>query len=233
MNRNNPFVKGIRSIFHPGKETAVSLDIWGSLKIYYSIAIISIVLTAIAIGIMSALGIYSSGISPLSNGLFSMLRAGIPIISIVSAAIGIFIVIPILVFISAIIYQLIGKNFLNAWKGSYEKTFAAVMFGVLPVILFYWAVSIPIIGIFFAFIFGIWELVVLTIALSSQHKIERTKSVIVILVSTIFSIMLVVLVMVFFAIGMFGAIAPYAIPSSASAIYPSNLSIISGGAGLP
>ena len=233
MNRNNSFAKGVRSVFHPGKETAAKLDIMGSLKIYYSVAIISIVLTAIIIGIMSALGISPSSVSPSTSSLFSALPISVSIISIMSAIVGIFIIVPILIFIMAIIYQLIGKNFLNAWKDSYEKTFAAAMFGVLPVILFYWAISIPIIGIFLAFIFTIWDFVVLTIALSSQHKIERTKSVIVILVGALFSITLAVLIMMFVAMGLFSAVSPYVIPSSTHAIYPGNISIISGGAGLP
>ena len=53
-----------------------------------------------------------------------------------------------------------------------------------------------------------------------------------ILVGAIFSITLAMLIMMFFAIGLFSAFNPYAIPST-SAIYPGNISIISGGAGLP
>ncbi|EQD48774.1 conserved hypothetical protein, membrane [mine drainage metagenome] len=231
MNSGNPLMKGIRSIFHPGRETSGSLDIWGSLKIYYSVAIISIILTAIVTGIMAMAGIYpSNGISPYSAGIASLLPASISTISIVSAVIGMLVVVPILLFIMAIIYQLIGRNFLNAWKGSYEKTFAAAMFGVLPAILFYWAMSIPIAGIVLAFIFSIWDFVVLTIALSSQHKIERTKSIIVVLVGAIFSITLAMLIMMFFAVGFFSAVGPHVIPTST---YPGNVSIVSGGSALP
>ncbi len=233
MSNNNPFVKGVRSIFHPGKETSASLDIWGSLKIYYSVAIISIVLTAIAIGIMSIAGVHAGPAFSGSAGIASMLSASLPLISLISAAIGIFIAVPILLFIMAIIYQLIGKNFLNSWKGGYERTFAATMFGVLPAIFFYWAISIPLIGIAIAFILGIWDFVVLAIALSSQHKIDRTKSVVVLLVSAIFSVLLVMLIIMFSAISAFSLVQPYILPSSASIIYPANVSAIPIGAGLP
>lgn len=232
MSSNNSFMRGVRSIFHPGKESAGSLDIWGSLKIYYSIAIISTILTAIAIGIMYALGVYSRlGGGLHVFGIASVFSSSAPIISILSAAITIFIIVPISIFAMAIIYQLIGKNFLNAWRGTYEKTFAAAMFSVLPVTLFYWAISIPVLGLVFAFVFGIWDFVVLTIALASQHKIERTKSIIIVLVGAIFSIIIAMLVFSFFTAESFAAVLP-SIPST-TVISPGNASIIPVGSAIP
>ncbi len=223
MKTSNPFVKGVMAVFHPGKETTVNLDLWGSLKVYYSMAILSIVLAAIAIAVMSALGIYSGGgLNPFGRSIAAMMPVSIPIVSIVSAIIGIFVAVPIILFIVAIVYQLIGKNFLNAWRGGYEKTFAAVMFSLMPTLLFYWAISIPVIGIFLAFIFGIWSFVVLVIALSSQHRIERSKSVIVVLVGEIFSIALVLILMMVFALGIFSSMVTLPLfPSNITAITPS------------
>lgn len=216
-------MKGVMAVFHPGKETAVNLDLWGSLKIYYSMAIISVVLAAIAITVMSALGIYSSGgLNPFGRSIAAVMPVSIPVVSIVSAMIGIFVAVPIILFIVSIVYQLIGKNFLNAWKGGYEKTFAAVMFSLMPTLLFYWAISIPVIGVFLAFIFGIWSFVVLVIALSSQHHIERYKSVIVVLVSEILSIALVLILMMVFAFGIFSSVIT-------SPLFPSNVTAITPG----
>ena len=142
---------------------------------FSSVAIIFIIIGAA----MISLGISSYG-STLFGGN-AVFLAGLGAAAIVLGLVYFWVLVPISIFINAFIYQLVGYNLLKVFDKNYERSFAAVMFAQLPMMLLYWVVAIPVVGIAALIVLSVWSVVVLIVSLASQHKIKRTDAVVAIL----------------------------------------------------
>lgn len=180
--------RGISSLTHPSSEGSKSLRISESLLIYYPIALISLIL---AIIVNYAYRSYS-GATTYMHGFVAMHPIALAIVYLVAIPIGIF--------IDAAIYQLVGKYFLNAFKGAYSKTFAAYTFAIMPFLALYWIAQIPILIIPLDMLIAIWSMVILVIAIAAQHKIKRTDAVITVI--TAFALMCIIACFVFFGLAL-------------------------------
>jgi hypothetical protein len=139
--------EGLNIMLHPTEANYESHGIGGSLTFYYKLSLIPLILYII--------------FSTLStNPLFSMLRG----------IISIWVVAPIGFFIASLLYHAIGKLF-KAFKNPYQNTFSAMVYGVIPSIMFIWIQPIPIINLL-VIIFEIWAFIVMVFALA---KLQSTK----------------------------------------------------------
>ena len=170
--------EGWNIMLHPGKATKKTLSVSEGLKYYYRLAIIPLVIS-IVIGAIAAAALPGLAGSASTNPLMSSYGLGaIGGVGIIAAAIvGLLIANPIGMLISAALLQLFGKHLFKAYKNDYEHTFTAyAKGGIVPSTMFYWLSSLPVIGIAFAVIFGIWSFIVAIIALANQQGISRWKS---------------------------------------------------------
>ncbi len=173
-------------VWKPEKESKRQLDLGSALRLYYSLAVLPFVAYLVVGGIAAMFGA-RAGISPGSplNSVLDV-AAKISFVSVFWGGILLFfILIPIGIAIDALIYQIIAKIFLNAWKGNYERTFTALVYGVLPVLMLLWLSFVPIINAIYIIIAPVWALVVFIIALSVQQKIRRLDALLIVIVKSI------------------------------------------------
>jgi len=188
--------KGFAAVFSPVEGTRNGMDVIKALRFYYEFSLLPFIAFIIVASIMAHFGaIMPSYVPFLSMLLYNPAFAEIAVI--ISAIVLFWIVTPIGFFINAAIYQVVGYNFLHAWKGDYAKTFSAVMFGSLPLLLFYWLVPVPILGVLALMVFAVWDIIVLVIALSNLQKLSRLAAIGVIFVSVA---IVLVAVMILFAL---------------------------------
>ena len=90
----------------------------------------------------------------------------------ISQAAGILVLLPIYIVVFAAVIHFLAKVLFKWLKGSYENTVAAVMFGTLPSLLFFWLGLIPKIALPSSYVLYLWNLAVLTVSLSKQHKVS-------------------------------------------------------------
>jgi len=168
--------EGLNIMLHPGMATKKTLGILEGLKYYYKLAVVPLILSII-VGVIVAVAL--PNVSPSTNplmaayGLGALGGTGL----ILASIIGLLVANPIGMVISAALLQLFGKHLFKAYKNDYHHTFTAyAKGGVVPSTMFYWLSGIPVIGLVFAVIFGVWSFVVAIIALANQQGITRWKS---------------------------------------------------------
>lgn len=188
------FKKGWKLLVSPSKEAKGNYSIGKSLKFYYTVAVFGFVFAAIVASLLMLAG------SPVSTVLAQPLGTGLGF-ALIWLALLVFVMVPVGIFVNAAIYHLIGKFFLNAWKGLYNKTFAAATAAVAPITMLYWLFLFPVAGIVFAVIFGAWEAVILVIALSVQQKTTRVNAAVVLGILAA----IVIMALMFTILGVFSA----------------------------
>jgi hypothetical protein len=191
-------------LWNPVKCSKRKLDLGGALKLYYTLAILPFIVY-IVFGVVAA----SLGVSA-GFGMSSPFHAFRPFVTslsyfavIAGAVVLFFIAIPLSIAIDALIYQLIGRMFLNVWKGKYEKTFTALMFGILPMLALLWLSFIPFLNAIFIVIAPIWTIIVFTAALSVQQNITKLNAFMTMLIKSL----LVVLVLMLLGLSVFASFA--------------------------
>ncbi len=187
------FVKDLnyyRSIFSPGKYLSKNFDIGNALSLYYRLSIIPILLSFL-VGLLVAYTDPSAThvFTPLFSSLSIFVGASIAVIA--STLITLWVIVPICIFINAFIYHMFGKYFLKTFKFKYGKTFTGTMFGVFPLLFLYWLLFVPKLSVIVLPVVGVWEFIVLVIAMSSQQKISRLQSFGVLVASDLIILMLV------------------------------------------
>ena len=177
----------------PGKAAKKVHTLGEALKLYYIISVIPFILYLVfGLALSAYVGVAAFNYLPIISapGLTSTLS-----IAVVSSAILLFfILVPIGIAIDAFIFQLVGRFFLNAWKGQYPKTFTAVTFSVLPVVFFYWFLLLPGLNALYIIVVPIWAMVLLVISLASQQGITRLNSALVVFITTAIKLLFVFLV---------------------------------------
>ncbi|MDE1845762.1 MAG: hypothetical protein KGH53_00550 [Candidatus Micrarchaeota archaeon] len=190
---------GYEVMTRPATAAKRSLSAGEAIKIYYKLSVIPFLLY-VAISII----IIEVGLSPVSSVLssfstFFSSAISIPLI-LITAIFTLWVAIPLGIAINSFFYQVVGKVFLNVWKGSYDKTFTAVMMAELPALMLYWLLAVPGLNFLYIVLVGIWQYVVLVIALSVQQKTTRLGAAAAVLI-TVAAIITVVLLIIFGFVG--------------------------------
>ncbi len=165
----------IKVLFHPGRNTVIGKTIKESLKFYYSIIIIPVILGII---LSFVLQIWYASLIVLLYLLIIF-----PLIGIL---------------VSAGIYHIIVSKLFRFYKGRYEKVVNAFTFSIIPAVFIYWIVALNVwitkvasvgvgvnpviyylasIDIILMAIIEIWVFIVLIFALSNQLSISKLKSI--------------------------------------------------------
>jgi len=106
-----------------------------------------------------------------------MMNAGLNVLLVGFALVYFWLLVPIGFFINSAIYQLVGKHFLRLFKEDYERTFTAMVFGSMPLLLLFWLFVVPGVNLLAFIVLPVWAFVVEVIALSSQQRITRLQSI--------------------------------------------------------
>jgi hypothetical protein len=151
---------GIGAIIHPDKKTQKRMDIGDSLVMFYKFSAIPVIL-AFIIGLVSPLGATEA----------------------ISAALALWIGIPVYIAITAALYHLLGKVVFKAFKNSYANNVTALVYGSFPLVLLYWLISLTSFGagnaaasastlMIFAILL-VWGVFITIVALSNQQRCSR------------------------------------------------------------
>ncbi len=206
--------KSFRLLFSPGKEAAAKMSVMDALKFYYSASLIPLLLFLVIGFVSMKLGLLTNalGLVPMTSSF--LLNMGVGVLLVGFAVVYFWLLVPIGFFINAALYQLVGKYFLRLFKEDYERTFTAMVFGCMPLLLLYWLFVVPGVGILAFVVLPVWALVVEVIALSAQQRITRLQSIATMAVLAALAV-LVVLLMVYA-----GLIASGALPLLGQGIDP-------------
>ncbi|MGI0141798.1 MAG: YIP1 family protein [Candidatus Micrarchaeales archaeon] len=189
-------------LFRPASAAKKNFTARQFLGLYYKLTVIPFIIYLVIGALLIQFG--ASSISTSLAGLASIFPIATALaypLLILSGVLIFWIAIPIGFAIDAFIYQIVGKLFLNVWKGNYDKTFVAAGFAVMPAMLFYWLLSIPILNVLYIIVVGIWEIVLLVIALSVQQKVSRLQA----FASVLSGLVLAILVVLLIVVGIIGA----------------------------
>ena len=216
MSFSKDMWNGLGSLIHPGTETKREMNLWGTLRVYYTVATIPFILFLILGSIWySTIGsaVYNcpamvtstnptTSISCGPHHYFSIFNGFISsvapstgaVVAVFLADILFVLVVPVIgIFVDSLIYHLIGKSFLKEFKRPWERTFSGVMYGALPALALYWLLFIPIFGLVILGIVTVWGFLNGIIALANQQRIDRLHAFGVYLV-TLFVILLIALI---------------------------------------
>mgnify|MGYP001626395312 CR=1 FL=1 len=155
--------EGLNIMLHPQTATMKERSISQSILFYYKVLAIPFIIYILTVFIFV-------------GGVIGAFLVG-------SSLLTFLVLMPIMFFFSAFLYQIFGKLF-KLFKGGYNKTFTAVVYGYMPIIIFLWLDLIPIIS-FLPIIFEIWGFVISIFALSNQQKTSKLAAFGVILITSI------------------------------------------------
>lgn len=190
IKKTSSIKKAYDILFHPGKASEEKIKLSTAFKFYFKIAIIGFLIYALTGTVMLHFNYkiphFSLLFSFFPNYFFDILISGIILF---------FILIPIGLIIDAAIYHLFGKFLLKAWNGNYSLTLNAAVFASVPALLLSWLLLIHYIKIIGILLIGIWEFVILIIALSGQQKTTRVNAFISVFASILFVILIAFLLM--------------------------------------
>ncbi|MGC8568323.1 MAG: Yip1 family protein [Candidatus Micrarchaeia archaeon] len=145
-----------------------ALELSDAIKFYYKIAVLPLI---IAIALFALLSL-----SHVLNKYQSL--EGITVIAL-------YIALPAVLIFTAAVYQLFAKKLFHIWKNNYKNTLSAVFYGMIPFILFGWTFILPVVSVIFMILIGIWDFVLLVIAMAKMQNITLAKSFLGIFISQI------------------------------------------------
>ncbi|MCL5117217.1 MAG: YIP1 family protein [Candidatus Marsarchaeota archaeon] len=193
----------------PGKATSGNWDLKKVFKFYFAAATLGFLLFLLFGFLAYNSGtFFRSNIIPLFN-YFAITGTNVYAAILVSGLALFFIFIPIGAIIDAWLYQIFGKYLLRAWNGSYNKTLVAVLFSMFPMVLGYWILFVPGIRFLGFAVIAIWELVILIIALASQHDISRVNAIVTLFTTLAFLVLIALLLISGIAAGVLHTLRYY------------------------
>ena len=128
---------------------------------YYKASLIPMILTIIVAAILGSVigGVFGSIFGVLSTGILSgILSLGFSVVAIIFVIIMFWIITPISILITSLIYHLFGV-LLKQYKQGYNATLSALVYAEMVTVLLFFLLGIPFLGIVIAIIVGIWGLV--------------------------------------------------------------------------
>ncbi len=163
-------------ITNPGKATA-TMSMGEALGFYYRASILPVIVAIIVGFVVGYLAgnLLGSVFGSLGALLSSGTGAAVGLLVAVLAALYLLVLVPVGMVIDAAIYQLFAKVIFKVWKGAFNKTFTAITYGMMPVLLFFWLALIPIVNLLLIVV-GLWSIAVFVISLSTQHKVSAWRA---------------------------------------------------------
>ncbi|VVB77115.1 Yip1 domain protein [uncultured archaeon] len=185
--------RSFRLLLRPSKESSGKMKLVDSLKFYYSASLIPLLLIMVVAFLRINYGPHINFIKLFPMAYSTSVTMGVGAVVVALALLYVWVLVPIGFFIDAAIYQVVGKNFLRLFKGSFENSFSAVTLGSMPMVLLGWLILVPGVNVLAFAVLPVWSLVVLIIALSAQQKITRLQAIGTMVVTAFLAFMTVML----------------------------------------
>ncbi|MGC8662775.1 MAG: hypothetical protein ACP5RT_03250 [Candidatus Micrarchaeia archaeon] len=179
--------KAIDIMFHPDSSTKKSMRIGEALAFYYTLAIIPLILSIIV-----TMVIYIP-----ANLFFGGATKGIMLLIMVLTYL---VFTPLGLIINSEIYNLIIKGLFKMYNQGYDAVFTAFTYGAIPLILTYWLLRVPFIGMALILLSGLWGFIVEIIAISNLLSMSRLKALGTILLNSI--VLVIIIYFIIFVIGL-------------------------------
>ncbi len=141
-------------IVHPGR-VSKTMEPVQALKFFYKVAAIPLIISIIIAGALA-----------LVTG------AATAAIAVILVLLGVLVYIPISIVVSAAIYHFFAKVLFHVWHQPFKYTMTAVLYGVLPELLFIWLSVIPVVGRIILIVLAIWSFIVLIISIARQQRVS-------------------------------------------------------------
>ena len=155
--------EGFNIMVHPDSATQKKRKIGEALLFYYKVSIVPLILY-----IIFALVVPPTSINLITGTVSSSML-------VLWGLLFIFILMPIGIFFTSLLYHLFGKLF-KIFRNPYSNTFTATVYGIVPYILFFWLIPSSL-EPFLLIIFDIWSFVIMVVALRYQQKTSTYKAV--------------------------------------------------------
>ena len=171
--------KAFNVTLSPGNSTAKAMSMRNSLRFYYAIMVIPLILGVL---ISPPLG------GPAAAGML---------------ALSLIVIVPVSLFVNSFVYHIIVGRLFNLYRSDYWKVFSAFTYGVVPVVLVYWLIGIPILGLVIVGLSAIWGYIVQIIALSNILRMTRLRAFVTTLLSGVVVAIVIGLASLITAVGVF------------------------------
>lgn len=158
---------------HPNSNNQ-NMSVSETLTFYYKAIIIPLI-AVIVVGVILYFTWHPVMISPYSGIIPQLYKLLGNSYFIAYPVFYLLILAPVALLADAALYQLLAKMLLKIWKGTYNRTLTALMFGSMPAVLFVWLWSIPVLYLLIV-VFAIWGLMVSIISLSKQQNISGMRA---------------------------------------------------------
>lgn len=176
LNIFGTFRGGLEIIIHPNRETRTDLGVKDAVVMYYKFAVVPIIFTIVASLVVLALlpGVLASLPSTqLLNGSVSLTMAAYE-----ESFVGLIITplfIPIALLVIAGLIHGVGKT-LRLLRGSFSKTFTAVVYAEFASLLFWFAIALGNFGSIIFLLAVVYGVYVLVVGLAKEHEVSATNA---------------------------------------------------------
>lgn len=170
------FREGLEVIIHPNKEARTNLGVKDAAVMYYKFAVVPIIFAIVASLVILAVlpGVLASLPSTqLLNGSLSLTMAAYE-----ESFVGLIITplfIPIALLVIAGLIHGVGKV-LRLLKGSFSKTFTAVVYAEFASLLFWFAIALGNFGSIIFLLAAVYGVYMLVVVLAKEHKTSATNA---------------------------------------------------------
>ncbi len=191
--------KGFDIMLGPSRHIPKSGGIAGTLKFYYKATFIPLLLAVV----------FAYFLHPTFPG-FGMMNGYYALASftlsmyLILLVIGVWVIIPVSSAVNAFVYHVVGKFFLNVWKGKYDATFNATLLSALPFALLVFLLPIPGIRALYLFFAVFWHMILLTIALAVLQKVKRMEALFALFTTCVAALLAFATAVPFFAMAFWG-----------------------------
>ena len=174
-------------IVHPGR-VSETMEPVQALKFFYKAAAIPLIISIIIAGVFA-----------LATG------AAAAAIAVISALLEVLVGIPIGIVVSAAIYHFFAKVLFHVWNQPFKYTMTAVLYGVLPELLFIWLSVIPVVGRIILIVLAIWSFIVLVISMARQQRVSGWRAFGGILIPVAIELLVIMGILFLFGFGLFSS----------------------------
>ncbi len=201
---------GLQVMLKPGENTKKPMEIGQAFNLYYRITIIPLIVLIVFAVVMASAFAGSPLFALLGQSFAGLGASALLASSILIPILVVWVLIPLSIFITGGLYHIVGK-WSGQFKNDFNKTFTATMFSKLPTTIFLFTLVVPATAFLF-WIFALWELIVLLVALSNQQKVKWNVALGIVLITALVVTAVIGLVFYAFAVSVSNTIISAIIP---------------------
>jgi hypothetical protein len=196
------FKDGIDAVLHPEKITKSAKTVGDGLALYYKFSVIPLVLLAI---VALGAGFLLQGVLAATGLVNGLLAGNLVWLVVVAVILYVWGLIPVGLLVFGVILHWIARG-LGVYKGGFEGTFTAVVYGMFLPLAVLWLTVIPVIGALIQLVAFVWSVYVLVVVLSNMHKSTRVNTFVVLVAAGVVVWLVAEIVASWIAVGLLGLV---------------------------